>query len=394
MLTRLKPHLNASTAIAFLALCLAISGGAFAATNHASNKTNSLTATTAKSSKGKTGARGPAGPAGPKGASGATGATGATGPVGAIGPAGPAGPAGTNASEVGPAGPAGASVLISALGRREHGCEEGGTLFKVGGTESTACNGESIAGTSVTSKEIKLGETTCNKVGGAEYTAYEDNKTTICNGTDGTNGTSVTSNTFTAGDEPQSPVKEPCKAHGGAEFKSASPTPTFACNGEEGSGGGGGYTEILPEGKTETGTWGASFSAEGLVSSMISFPIRLGKALAPTAVHYVPVCTSLTGERQAECETVRSSSIASCSGSAEAPTAAEGSLCLYQGGTEEPEGTLALDVPRITLPGSSYNGTAGAGTAGAVAFIHYEGPPAEADSAKLLGSWAVTAPAP
>ncbi len=118
MLSALRKHINPATALAFVALVFAITGGAFAATggsggggrgsNPATASVTSV-ATAAKSKfkpKAKTGPRGPAGP------KGATGATGATGPVGATGPAGPTGPGGPqgnlgNTGETGKEGPQG-----------------------------------------------------------------------------------------------------------------------------------------------------------------------------------------------------------------------------------------------------------------------------------------------
>ncbi len=97
---RITKHLNASTAIALVALIFAITGGAFAATGGRSNGPShaTLTASAAKSKakpKTKAGPRGPAGPAGKNGTNGTNGAPGAQGPAG---PAGATGPAGSNGS--------------------------------------------------------------------------------------------------------------------------------------------------------------------------------------------------------------------------------------------------------------------------------------------------------
>jgi hypothetical protein len=100
--------------IAFIALLLALGGGAYAqqlSNNSVGSKQLKNNAVTAKkikngavtSSKVKNGTlvsgdfkagELPAGPAGPRGATGERGATGATGPAGPAGPAGPRGPAG------------------------------------------------------------------------------------------------------------------------------------------------------------------------------------------------------------------------------------------------------------------------------------------------------------
>jgi hypothetical protein len=70
----------------------------------------------------------------------------------------------------------------------------------------------------------------------------------------------------------------------------------------------------LPSGKTEEGSWSFSTSNEEVIITSISFPIPLAKALAASAVHYVGPTEKPTG----------------CAGSAKEPTAAAGTLCVYQ----------------------------------------------------------------
>jgi Collagen triple helix repeat (20 copies) len=141
---KISKHLTPSTAIAFLALVFALTGGAFAAGSHGGGSgskptvsvgSSSTLATAAKSkakAKTKAGARGPAGP---KGATGATGATGPAGPGGAQGPQGPAGAAGA-------AGAAGTSVTSTESKSKIGPCKEGGSAFAAGSATSYACNGE------------------------------------------------------------------------------------------------------------------------------------------------------------------------------------------------------------------------------------------------------------
>lgn len=113
MFQKVRKHLTPSTAIAFLALVFALTGGAFAATGHGGGSGSKATASTALATAAKSKAKsktkaGPRGPAGPKGATGATGPAGATGLAGATGPAGPTGPAGTGTPGTqGPQGPQG-----------------------------------------------------------------------------------------------------------------------------------------------------------------------------------------------------------------------------------------------------------------------------------------------
>jgi hypothetical protein len=98
MLRRIRIHLTPGTAIAFIALIFALTGGAFAATGGGGSggrgsspeATAAVThATIAKKKKstptGKPGPRGPAGPPGPAGAKGENGAAGVTGPAGPAG---------------------------------------------------------------------------------------------------------------------------------------------------------------------------------------------------------------------------------------------------------------------------------------------------------------------
>jgi hypothetical protein len=92
---RRRIHLTPSTVIATLALVLAMSGGAYAASKYVITSTKQISPKVLKSLKGANGKNGAAGPAGPAGAAGA-GTAGAAGPQGPAGPGGAAGTAGTN----------------------------------------------------------------------------------------------------------------------------------------------------------------------------------------------------------------------------------------------------------------------------------------------------------
>jgi hypothetical protein len=121
----------------------------------------------------------------------------------------------------------------------------------------------------------------------------------------GAAGTSVTSK--------ESKAKlGPCK-EGGSEFKATGGT-TYACNGEKGKEGTfGGST--LPEGKTLTGVWAASGYGEaaetGFAVSGVSFALPL-----PSRPN--PVIIQENGTPSWECP-----------GTAEAPAAAPGYLCVF-----------------------------------------------------------------
>lgn len=138
----------------------------------------------------------------------------------------------------------------------------------------------------------------------------------------------------------------------------------------------------LPKGSTETGAFSARFeekTAHGDVIDPISFSIPLAASLGEGAVHYV------TAEEQKEENGHKPP--AECPGSVEAPAAAAGNLCLYQGATEP--ATSIITVP-VIAPAGNVGFAPGAGTAGAFAHVHYEGVAGEA--VEFQGTWAVTAP--
>ena len=143
MFSRIRKHLTPSTAIALLALVFALTGGAFAATNHSAGPLSASTAKSKAKAKTKAGARGPAGPAGKNGAVGPAGPAGAQGPAGAAGAAGAKGEpgaAGTTGAE-GKNGTNGESVTSATIGNGVH-CGSGGSEFKAGSAVTYACNGK------------------------------------------------------------------------------------------------------------------------------------------------------------------------------------------------------------------------------------------------------------
>jgi hypothetical protein len=118
MLSVLRNRFGVPGIISVIALVLAMTGGAWAASKYIITSTKQIKPSVLKSLKGKTGPQGPAGPqgsAGPAGAKGADGAPGANGQ----------------------------SVTNTALEPGNEDCPEGGTEFQVGaGTPSFACTGE------------------------------------------------------------------------------------------------------------------------------------------------------------------------------------------------------------------------------------------------------------
>jgi hypothetical protein len=137
MFRAIRRQLNPATAMAFLALVFAMTGGAFAVTGRGAGPSAIASKSKAKP-KGKPGPRGLVGPKGETGAAGATGPAGAKGEAGPVGPRGETGAAGTD----GTSGKDGESVVSAALTPGEGGCAEGGSKFTVGGKETMACNGE------------------------------------------------------------------------------------------------------------------------------------------------------------------------------------------------------------------------------------------------------------
>ncbi|HTT94614.1 MAG TPA: hypothetical protein VMF55_08070 [Solirubrobacterales bacterium] len=197
------------------------------------------------------------------------------------------------------------------------------------------------------------------------------------NGSNGANGTSVTTAAASAGECPS----------GGIKVLSAS-APAKVCNGTTG------FTEFLPSGKTETGTFAtpkieiteaeveAGVESVQLTTSPISFAIPLEAPLGAAEVHFVSTEEQEGGTGPAQCP-----------GSAETPLAERGNLCLYQGGTliqeENAEGENEARVVKIFPATGTTGSAAGAATAGADALALIR---AGEGQAFMQGTWAVTAP--
>lgn len=178
--------------------------------------------------------------------------------------------------------------------------------------------------------------------------------------------------------------------------------------GTAGANGTTGFTKTLPRGATETGTWAMHPAAEGEEPfAPLDFAIPLATELEAAQVHFMykqpegkETCKvqKATGETEEE-ENERKSCEAKdqkieriekeieatqafCPGNAEAPTAVEGNLCVYEG--ENFGGHVELLSARIFQPHDLSVG--GAGTAGAILDGKAVGSPAVA-----FGAWAVTA---
>ena len=236
---RKRVRVSPATAIALVALVFAMTGGAFAASGHGGGSGSAVgassTLATAAKSKKKAAPKPVRGPAGPKGA------TGATGPAGAAGATGPGGPVGVK-GETGPAGPTGA-------------------------TGTTGANG-----TSVTSAKVLSSSSTCEKLGGSEFTSASG-KTTACNGKEGS----------------------PWTAKG-----------------------------TLPEGSSERGQWALAGSQKGLRATSISFGIPLASPLEGERVHIIGI-----EEGSKEANQAAAITSGECTGTWETPGAANGNLCIF-----------------------------------------------------------------
>jgi hypothetical protein len=108
---------------------------------------------------------------------------------------------------------------------------------------------------------------------------------------------------------------------GGVEFKGANTT--YACNGVKGQNGQTGFTDVLPKGKTETGSW-ALWSGPGMYNPAtetfigeeihaISLPFNIPLSAAPEELIYMKP------------DTVDPN----CPGNIDEPKAAEGKVCIY-----------------------------------------------------------------
>jgi hypothetical protein len=176
-------------------------------------------------------------------------------------------------------------------------------------------------------------------------------------GKNGTDGVSPTGAGFAG-------AKGGC-TEGGVEIKGASTN--FVCNGVNGETG---FTETLPLGKTETGSWGG-VSAEGLAFYPVSLPIPL--TAAPEAVFVGLTAVSKQEGIDKGCPGVVSG----------VPTAEPGKLCVYLGNETGTIGEVNFINPQAQF------GPDALGTSQAGAGIFFE---CEANPCLTYGSWAVTAP--
>jgi hypothetical protein len=178
-------------------------------------------------------------------------------------------------------------------------------------------------------------------------------------GTNGQSGKSVNASSFSGTAEPAS---KPCKEQGGVGVEvEGSATPRYVCNGQTG------FTETLPSGKTETGTWGFSVQTAGAFIEPIPFTIRVSPP--PPVGHYLYIKPGQAGVEHA----------AECPGTPTQPAAAKGYLCVYAKGEKNGAEFLQFfNEGHETGPELKFNASEAHGVSGSLG-----------DWAD--GSWAVTA---
>jgi hypothetical protein len=150
--------------------------------------------------------------------------------------------------------------------------------------------------------------------------------------------------------------------------------------GATGASGATGFTETLPSGKTETGTWNVTLFATietfPTAATSISFPIPLSEGSNKAF--------AFDAERTQKEEFGTSG----CTGSAEAPTAPKGVLCVYTVGHEELAN--ATNSPAAFSPSGGGNGYGKSGAVLSGAFL--QGTSEAPARVETHGTWAVTAP--
>ena len=196
-----------------------------------------------------------------------------------------------------------------------------------------------------------------------------DNGSNGAPGSPGSPGASVTVEEFSG-------TREGHCTEGGSMFTIGA-TKSFACNGEEGTPGTDGTpwtpNNTLPEGATETGSWGTGFRFSPVSGFTIplSFPIQLGAPLDASHVHYInPAGKELPADVAP----------ANCHGSAAAPSADAGNLCVYASQEAEIAQRVIFNPDLGSLD-------VGAATAGALLQLEIS------EEGIAYGTWAVTAAA-
>jgi hypothetical protein len=200
------------------------------------------------------------------------------------------------------------------------------------------------------------------------------------NGTSGTNGQSVTGVAATTGE---------CPA-GGVKYTSASGANTV-CNGKNGTNGQTGFTETLPEGKTETGVWGTGLvTPTGAYGLPISFTIPLVEApeaiIVQASENSKPGCPGRGGGPLPPTGEFKPT----------IPSADPGKLCIYVNypGEIGEEAQIARTISSHYEEGQWLpDGPRGTSPVGALLEIECPtAPPNAYEHCAAMGTWAVTGP--
>jgi hypothetical protein len=193
-------------------------------------------------------------------------------------------------------------------------------------------------------------------------------------GAPGSNGASVTGTPVAAG-------QEGC-ASGGVKYTSASGS-NVVCNGKNGTNGQTGFTETLPEGKTETGIWGSGAQTpQGRHTFPISFPIPLvaspDPVIVPSDQASAPGCPGRGGPFPPPPGELYEQGT---------PEAEPGTLCIYLDKFEEAAPpTAATSVKTLVNEEGEWRLESGVSPAGALFEVVCT------DVCQVAGTWAVSGP--
>jgi hypothetical protein len=142
--------------------------------------------------------------------------------------------------------------------------------------------------------------------------------------------------------------------------------------GLRGETGQSGFTESLPEGKTEQGTWGV-FDRTAVESSEEAAPISFSIPVAvPPTAHYIAAGTEETNDP------------AGCKGTSAKPIAEPGNLCVFA--LYEENAKLGFGIGFLNPEGTGV-GSPGAGKSGSMLLLQAE----KEGKMAAYGDWAVTA---
>lgn len=279
-----------------IALVLAMSGGAYAASKVLITSTKQISPKVLKELRGDAGPSGPTGPTGPVGSSGAKGETGPEGKTGTEGQTGPEGK--SVKGETGPPGPKG----------------------------DTGSGGESVEVTEFSGSGNSGGKCT---EGGTEL-SNSVSKGFVCNGAKGAAGIAgQAGETLKVKEFTGSASGSKC-TEGGSEFSDSSGK-GFACNGKSAGG-------VLEKGKTERGVF---FMAIGSAPSSIGTYIGMAQInfAVPLAASESPPLIELMKPGETE---------PTCPKAGKEAEAAEGFLCVYEkevypeSGTDKPKAGIVI----------------------------------------------------